>query len=83
MQTAANKGYDPLKEDFDGRLLQVAPGYERAKCGPTTNFVGNHMTQVGISHLQKTRFSSFIQYVINQISFSAFIEREACATGSH
>ena len=39
-------GYDALKERPDGTYLKVLPGYERPQCGPTTNFVGNHMTQV-------------------------------------
>ena len=39
-------GYDALKERPDGKYLKVLPGYERPQCGPTTNFVGNHMTQV-------------------------------------
>jgi len=46
LQTHANQGYDPLTEDKTGRTLRVAQGYERPKRGPTTNFVGNHMTQV-------------------------------------
>ncbi len=46
MQTHANQGYDPLLEDRNGRSLTFPPGYERTKQGPTTNFVGNHMTQV-------------------------------------
>ena len=46
LQTHANQGYDPLLEDKTGRSLTFPPGYERTKRGPTTNFVGNHMTQV-------------------------------------
>lgn len=46
LQTHATQGYDPLLEDKNGRSLTFPPGYERTKRGPTTNFVGNHMTQV-------------------------------------
>lgn len=46
VQCNANKGYDPLTETPDGRKITVPLGYERPQKGPTTNFVGNHMTQV-------------------------------------
>ena len=45
-QCDVRKGYDPLLELPDGRKREVEPGYERPQRGPTTNFVGNHMTQV-------------------------------------
>ncbi|CAK0784952.1 hypothetical protein CVIRNUC_008157 [Coccomyxa viridis] len=45
-------GYDALKERPDGKYLKVLPGYERPQCGPTTNFVGNHMTQGAIDLVQ-------------------------------
>lgn len=32
--------------------VQVELGYERVECGPTTNFVGNHMTQGAIDLVQ-------------------------------
>ena len=44
------------------QLLQWELGYERVKVGPTTNFVGNHMTQSAIdlvqAHLQKRDLDS-------------------------
>ena len=33
-------------------LIQVELGYEEAECGPTSNFVGNHMTQGAIDLVQ-------------------------------
>ena len=33
-------------------ILRVEPGYERVDIGPTTNFVGNHMTQGAIDLVQ-------------------------------
>lgn len=33
-------------------LVQVELGYEEAECGPTSNFVGNHMTQGAIDLVQ-------------------------------
>lgn len=39
-------GYDPLLELPDGQKRKPAVGYERPLIGATTNFVGNHMTQV-------------------------------------
>lgn len=46
MQYNINAGYDPLLETPDGRKRKPAVGYERPLIGATTNFVGNHMTQV-------------------------------------
>lgn len=45
-QCDARGGYDPLLELPNGRRRVIEPGYERPQRGPTTNFVGNHMTQV-------------------------------------
>ena len=42
----SSAGYDALLQLPDGRTRRVEPGYERPQTGPTTNFVGNHMTQV-------------------------------------
>ena len=39
-------GYDALIDGPDGQKLSTGLGYERPQRGPTTNFVGNHMTQV-------------------------------------
>lgn len=36
----------------DGRDKGLDAGYERPQCGPTTNFVGNHMTQGAIDMVQ-------------------------------
>ena len=46
VQYIINAGYDPLLETPDGRKRKPAAGYERPLIGATTNFVGNHMTQV-------------------------------------
>ena len=45
-QYNVNAGYDPLLETPDGRKRKPAVDYERPLIGATTNFVGNHMTQV-------------------------------------
>lgn len=45
-------GYDALLERPDGTMKKVDPGYERPQGGPTTNFVGNHMTQGAIDLVQ-------------------------------
>ena len=45
-------GYDALLQHPDGRDKEVVPGYERLHMGPTTNFVGNHMTQGAIDMVQ-------------------------------
>ncbi|BDA44455.1 hypothetical protein COCOBI_05-6390 [Coccomyxa sp. Obi] len=45
-------GYDPLIELPNGNKRAVALGYERPQRGPTTNFVGNHMTQGAIDLVQ-------------------------------
>ncbi len=42
----SSTGYDALLQLPDGQTRRVEPGYERPQTGPTTNFVGNHMTQV-------------------------------------
>ncbi|KAK9829923.1 hypothetical protein WJX72_008670 [[Myrmecia] bisecta] len=48
----AMTGYDPLLQLPDGQSKSVVCGYERAESGPTTNFVGNHMTQGAIDLVQ-------------------------------
>lgn len=48
----AKKGIDPFKEHLDGSKKVVELGYEEAECGPTSNFVGNHMTQGAIDLVQ-------------------------------
>ncbi|KAI7836742.1 hypothetical protein COHA_009380 [Chlorella ohadii] len=47
-----NQGYDPLIQLPDGRDRPAELGYERVKTGPTSNFVGNHMTQGAIDLVQ-------------------------------
>ena len=42
----SSSGYDALLQLPSGQARRVEPGYERPQTGPTTNFVGNHMTQV-------------------------------------
>ena len=42
------RGYDALEQHSDGTMIARAPGYEKPQSGPTTNFVGNHMTQGAI-----------------------------------
>lgn len=56
--------YDTLVEDPTGRPLAVPPGYERSKRGPTTNFVGNHMTQVGTIAITEAPFKQYIMFGI-------------------
>ena len=51
-QVGCREGYDALLESPDGSLKEVQPGYERPLTGPTTNFVGNHMTQGAIDLVQ-------------------------------
>ena len=46
LQCDARGGYDALVDGPDGRTISPALGHERPQRGPTTNFVGNHMTQV-------------------------------------
>ena len=48
----ARGGYDALEQLPDGRPRDVDPGYEKPATGPTTNFVGNHMTQGAIDLAQ-------------------------------
>ena len=48
----ASGGYDALAQRPDGTVIAVEPGYERPAIGPTTNFVGNHMTQGAIDLAQ-------------------------------
>lgn len=45
-------GIDPLTENLDGSTKSVALGHEVAEVGPTSNFVGNHMTQGAIDMVQ-------------------------------
>eukprot|EP00976_Prorocentrum_cordatum_P002845 55123-Prorocentrum_minimum.AAC.2 len=47
-QCGATGGYDALECRPDGSLIRTEPGYEKPASGPTTNFVGNHMTQVTV-----------------------------------
>ncbi|KAL4452424.1 hypothetical protein ABPG75_008086 [Micractinium tetrahymenae] len=47
-----NTGYDPLIQLPDGTERKAELGYERVKIGPTSNFVGNHMTQGAIDLVQ-------------------------------
>ena len=42
----SSTGYDALLQLPDGQTRRVEPGYARPQTGPTTHFVGNHMTQV-------------------------------------
>lgn len=48
----ARSGYDALEQKSDGTMIARAPGYEKPQTGPTTNFVGNHMTQGAIDLVQ-------------------------------
>jgi len=48
----ASKGYDALEQKSDGTLIERPAGYEKPQSGPTTNFVGNHMTQGAIDLVQ-------------------------------
>ena len=56
------KGIDPLKENLDGSLRKVPLGFEEAECGPTSNFVGNHMTQGAIDLVQAELKMNQTQY---------------------
>ncbi|KAI3438268.1 hypothetical protein D9Q98_000703 [Chlorella vulgaris] len=47
-----DQGLDPLIQHPDGSNRKVDLGYERVKVGPTSNFVGNHMTQGAIDLVQ-------------------------------
>ena len=49
---AARKGYDALEETPDGAKVSAEVGYEKPQVGPTSNFVGNHMTQGAIDLVQ-------------------------------
>lgn len=51
IQAEGTTGYDALLQTADGRPMEVEIGYERPASGPTTNFVGNHMTQVDVPEL--------------------------------
>lgn len=51
-QANDKSGIDPLKENLDGSTKSVALGHEVAEVGPTSNFVGNHMTQGAIDMVQ-------------------------------
>jgi len=48
----SRKGYDALEQKSDGTLIERPAGYEKPQTGPTTNFVGNHMTQGAIDLVQ-------------------------------
>jgi hypothetical protein len=52
MQATGGNGIDPFKENLDGSVKTVELGYEVAEVGPTSNFVGNHMTQGAIDMVQ-------------------------------
>lgn len=65
-QADCTTGYDALLQHPDGRDKEVVPGYERPHMGPTTNFVGNHMTQGAIEMVQmqlKPRLSAPQTYI--------------------
>ena len=48
----AAKGYDALEETPEGQSIVCEAGYEKPQRGPTSNFVGNHMTQGAIDLVQ-------------------------------
>ena len=48
----ARGGYDALEQRADGSARERELGFERPASGPTTNFVGNHMTQGAIDLVQ-------------------------------
>jgi tetratricopeptide (TPR) repeat protein len=48
----ARRGYDALEEWKDGSKVEPDLGYEKPQIGPTSNFVGNHMTQGAIDLIQ-------------------------------
>ena len=48
----ARGGYDALEQLADGSARERELGFERPASGPTTNFVGNHMTQGAIDLVQ-------------------------------
>ena len=52
MQATNSSGFDPLTQTPDGRDKPMPLGYEKTELGPTTNFVGNHMTQGAIDLVQ-------------------------------
>jgi len=45
-------GYDALEQRPDGSARECDLGFEKPASGPTTNFVGNHMTQGAIDLVQ-------------------------------
>ena len=51
-QADITTGYDALLQTPDGQMKAVQPGYEQPQAGPTTNFVGNHMTQGAVDLVQ-------------------------------
>ena len=64
-QAEGTTGYDALTQTSDGRTREVEMGYERPASGPTTNFVGNHMTQVRtfippVGHLKRHTFHTYL-----------------------
>ena len=60
VQADNREGYDALLQGPDGKALVPALGYEVPKSGPTTNFVGNHMTQV-VHYCSKAACTSLLQ----------------------
>merc|ERR1712078_851541 len=48
----ARSGYDALEETKYGSKVEPELGYEKPQIGPTSNFVGNHMTQGAIDLIQ-------------------------------
>lgn len=75
-------GYDPLTELPDGQKKLVALGYERPQRGPTTNFVGNHMTQVQPTLLaREQQFSGWQTHLISHLLTHA--EKEQLSAGRY
>jgi len=66
-QVGCREGYDALLERPDGSLKDVQPGYERPLTGPTTNFVGNHMTQGAIDLVQSELMQRDPMYQMQKI----------------
>ena len=52
VQASNSEGYDSLTQTPNGRDKIMPFGYEKTELGPTTNFVGNHMTQGAIDLVQ-------------------------------
>lgn len=52
MQSNGSTGIDPLKQNLDGSEKQMDLGLEVVEIGPTTNFVGNQMTQGAVDMVE-------------------------------